>query len=608
MTDEPLNLDPKKRAELEAIVSEIENRGLTKAVIQDKAPQNDDELWQAVFDLSGWRIPRVSVCRELGHIAPFQIFADLYFDRRTDVLWIANRGAGKTTNSGLLHACKARYKPGYKSLVAGALAQQARRCHTAITRFTSKIQGELADDPTLREIQFRNGSAIENVVATVKALNGPHPYFSQLDEAELVKTTGGEDPFEEFLNMSQGDELYVAQNLLTSTRKWSFGRVQRIVKETDQSIRDGDTPAWDVCISCIFEVMQKVPNCGDGCGCDKVVKGTVERLNPETGVKERVPRTFMDVCGGRAKLSDGHIRLEDVHRRFRQLGISVWEAQMECLKPNPEGLVHMWLNERYLLDSWKPNPDYGMIIRTWDWGGTNPHAVLFSQLLRVDVDVPDGTGGTIRIPEGSLVTFDEIYGNKDKIGGIKRLAEKVVKRTRQWRTYGYDIEIAYDFCDPAGASARIDVKDVFIDMEENAPNFKHRKAPRVASIQKHVEWGEDGRLFFVQSMCQNTIDEFSGYHYKQNSDGTWSEDAVEFDDHAADSHRYGVWNLAKMLQNDKPMEVPSAVMHGKDLSPRVARKNDRDGAVEIDESYVVEAPSSTMSRSSIRSRPYRSVR
>lgn len=606
----PTSLSEQDRLELEALVIELEERGLTKGAIRAVGPETDDELWDAVYDLSGWKIPRVAVCIHLKHVAPFDIFADLYFNRRTDVLWIGPRGGGKTTMSALLHSAKARWNPGFKSLIAGALMQQAKRAYSVVTRFTAKLEDEVDGEPTRSEIKFKNGSWIENVVATIKALNGPHPHLSQLDEAELVKITGGEDPFEEFLNMSQGDHLYIAQNLLTSTRKWSFGRVQAIVKECEQAEKHGNDAPWDVCIFCVFEIMQNQPGCGTTCGCDKIVKGQKEVDNPETGEKEFVDRTFADVCNGRAKLSDGYMRIEDVHRRFKQLKKSVWEAQMECIKPNPEGLVHGWLHEGFMLGKWFPEPEYGPIFCSWDWGGTNPHAVLFHQYLKTPVTLTEKSisgefTSSITLDEGTIVTFDEIYGNKDEIGGITRLAKAVIKRKKEWHKHGFPIEFSNHPCDPAGSSARKDVEDAFVAAGEPRPNWWMRKAPRVDSLQKHVEFGEDGLLYIVKNMCPNLLDEMNGYHHKRNTDGTWSEDAVDFDDHACDSYRYMIWNLWRWIRNKPPGEGPGSKRRGESDKPV---RNGKIGPGGVNDSYVTEAPSSTISKRHVRTQRFGSTR
>src|SRR5690606_15752695 len=126
------------------------------------------------------------------------------------------------------------------------------------------------------ETTWVNQSVTEVVAGTIKGVNGPHPFFAQFDELELST----DEIFEEWQNMVQGNEVYKAQQLLSSTRKYAYGLIQSIVKECEEAQKQGIKPPWDVMIFCIFETLQNQPNCGvkdeEGnllCGCDKVIKG-----------------------------------------------------------------------------------------------------------------------------------------------------------------------------------------------------------------------------------------------------------------------------------------------------------------------------------------------
>jgi len=489
-------------------------------------PQTDDELWNAVHELTGYRIPRVAVCE--GHDSPFQIFADLYFERAFDVLMIGNRGGGKTTVSGFLHGAKCRWRPRYKSLIAGATEKQSGRAYTEFKRFMRKVHSEVVD--SLRSLtQWVNGSLLEVITATMKGVNGPHPHLAQFDEAELSTQL----IFEEFQNMAQGDDEYPAQNLLSTTRKFAFGIVQNIVKRVEEDLQEGNTPEWDLRIFCVFETMQNVPDCGSGCACASIVKGTWPVGHPLEGQ----PRTFESVCGGRAKRSDGFVRLEDVHRRFKRLSIDTWEAQQECLRPDPEGLVHRWLNMTHILTTWYPDPSFGDVYRAWDWGGTNPHAVLWCQLLRVPVEHE----GRI-FQEGSLICFDEFYRGDQM--SFTELGIRIGERTAQWWSYHYRFPVYQDICDPAGGVAKKDAAQGMEDQGHQAPNWHSRPTPRIESIKKHVEWGQDNRLYIVGPMCPNLLDEYSKAHRPLSKDGQpLSEDMAKVDDHALDAKRMLIWHL-----------------------------------------------------------------
>jgi hypothetical protein len=319
------------------------------------------------------------------------------------------------------------------------------------------------------------------------------------------------------------------------------------------------------------------------------------------------------VCGGKAYRSDGFVELDDVHRRFIQLSKSVWSAQQECLTPDVEGLVHKWIKEKHRLPMWTPYPQFGPIYRGWDWGGQNPHAIVWVQKLQVPIGMawyempPQYEGGPPRytltpilsdgdkreaayiLPEGALIQFDEHYGNAGILGEFSDLGIRAVLREVQWRQYGVTMKIEQDFCDPAGYIAKREVKKAirrlidqigseqpdskledlrYVDRdivgllyemgisfqelsadEIDIPEFKSIPAPRVESIRKHIELGEDDMIYIVPSMCPGTDDEYDVYHWIEPKPGqNMPEDAAKEDDHAMDAKRYLIWNLERSAE------------------------------------------------------------
>jgi hypothetical protein len=590
-------------------------------------PQTDAELLDAVENLTQYHIPRNAVCTEHGHTAPATTFCDLYYERVFDVLWIGNRGGGKTTNSGFLHGAKGHWKEGYSSALAGAQAHQGQRGYAEFKRFIRHVDNVIS---TLLSKTFWIGGGLTEVLGgTVRALNGPHPVLAQLDEAELIASM---QVFQEFLNMAQSTDQYQRQQLLTSTRKRAHGIVQQIVKEVDTAIRNGDKAPWRVDIFCVFETMAPVPNCRNApenagrpeselCSCDTVVKGT---WGPEEGAayakrfggpaKDR-PRSFADSCGGKAHRADGFVQLDDVQRRYTQLSRSVWEAQQECLTPDVEGVVHKWVKDRHRLPSWIPWPEFGPVGRGWDWGGQNPHAIVWNQRLEVAVgmvwqDVPTADGvrqvlvpilsdeddrePAYVIPAGAYVQFDEIYGTASEVGEFSTLGLRAVLNEVRWRQLGVEIVVGKDYCDPAGYIAKREVKKAVnslieqigrvedggeYDVEVQAlmyemrithdqlarspirvPEFSSRPAPRYESIRKHIELGEDDMLYYVPSQCPGTDDEYDAYHWLEQKPGkNTPEDAAKEDDHAMDAERYYLYGSERDADTGAPSDAPTAL-------------------------------------------------
>lgn len=603
-----------------AALMQAEQRGLMKTGKRKArvlGPQTDEELLDAVLELTGVRIPRNTVCVEHGHVAPAKTFCDLYFERARNVLWIGNRGGGKTANSGILHGAKGYWNENYSSALAGAIEKQAHRGYAEFRRFTRQL-GDAILDSLMSKTNWANGTVTEVIGGTVRQLNGPHPYFAQLDEVELSSN----EAYQEFLNMAQGDAFHMAQQLLTSTRKKAHGLVQQIVKEVDAAIKDGVEPPFRVDIFCVFETMQQVPNCrtapenadrpeSELCECHLVRKGEWEKGKP---------RTFDQVCGGRAYRADGFVRLDDVHSRFRALSQAVWEAQQECLRPSTEGLVHKWYDHRYRLDQWQPHPMFGPIYRGWDWGGENPHAIVWLQRLTNDVaidiegnpllDEHDEDFETHRVLKaGSIIQFDEIFGNAQAMGEFSTLGIRASLRLLQWHSYGFPIQIEGDYCDPAGLVAKREVRKAVaqlaeavdqnrltsehlelmahygIDPEELTgemfvpPSFKSPPVPREESIRKHIELGTDGLIYLVEAMCPNTGDEYDVYHWEEPKEGkNLPEDAAKVDDHSMDAKRYAIWSIVRGLGKAKAEQPQAAVYERRTPMPEPAPVGSKFGA------------------------------
>lgn len=551
-------LSPAEQLMVAVILAQLEEQGVDvgQLGIQEiQGPQTKEELWQAVYELTGYRIPRKAVCK--NHHAPLDMFWEMYIGEVEDALWIGNRGGGKTTLSGFLHGAKCRYNPGYESTIAGAMKLQSKRAYAEFQRFVAKLADEILGEPMASETNWGNGSKTEVIGGTIKQLNGPHPHFAQFDEVELTTIV----ELEEFENMAQGDAKYAAQTLLTSSRKKASGLVQALVNEIREAIAAGNEPPRELRIFCVWETVQNVPNCMNGCGCDKVVKG-----HHQDGTE----RTFADMCGGKLKDSDGFVPLRDARKRFLKMSKRTWEAQQECKEVALEGIVHYWWDaDLYGLQRWEPHPELGPVYRSWDWGGTNPHSVHWSQVLKVPVEWE----GEI-IPEGVIVTFDELYYSDKNIQGKKgfgALGIRVFERTRKWAEWGYPFDVEYDFCDPAGATAKSDVKEAAkrgLDIHNKQvgwpmPRFKSIPATIEESVEKHVEWGDDGLIRVVIPFCPMLVEQYEDYSWPERKPGQPpARKPIQVDDHAVDDDRYKVWNLYKLGKRSKrESEAPAASDH-----------------------------------------------
>lgn len=442
--------------------------------LEEAGPQTRDELHAWLIDTLGLDIPRVSVCPE--HDAPFDFLADLFFEETEDgdpvgaALLMANRGGSKTFLVALLHWLNSKFKPGCESCTFGATEAQSLRAYSHLKHWIYDDQGERKPEiagSIMRETIWRNGSRVEVLAGTPEAVNGPHPQKAHADEIELMR----EDTWKESRNMTISKQLpngrvIRPQDISTSTRKGPNGRMQQLIDEIEQAIRDGFKPPRKLYQWCIFETAAQVPNCQvalgldpndldyQGCDCHVIRRGEWE---------DGKPRLLRDICKGGFYKSRGWQPKEDVNKQFTENDQETFEIQQLCAKPEMKfHYVPSWSDERHCIRNYVPDPALGPIFLAVDWGGTNPSAVNWYQRLKYDIEVEawlqplEDQNRKIKVAlrPGTIVCFDEIY--KAEIGAT-RLADMVIAREARYRQqFGPDWKVEERFADPQGKMARKD--------------------------------------------------------------------------------------------------------------------------------------------------------
>ena len=427
-------------------------------------------------------------------------------------------------------------------------------CYTHMQKLIDTIDpkhAELAKDPTQTETRWSNGSTVEILPGTMNAVNGPHPQKLHLDEVELF------DPevLEEAANMPQAKELASgriseAQIIRTSTRKRATGMMQQIVDEANEAKLQGKKPQTHVLTWCVFETARRVPNCQvaypdqtcEGCNCHDVVKGTWD---------DGSPRTLRDVCQGKLARSNGWITFTTIQTTFTSVSRAVWEAQQECKRPSTQGLVvPQFARERNVVMDYDPDPDNGPIFMSVDFGGTNPHAVNWYQLTKHELVGKNVNGYELRIPEGSLVAFDEIY--RAEIGNA-RLATLIVEREKAWRERHSSFRVLHRFYDTQSKVGKLDFAQHVPPLR--LQNFVPKDVRE--EVKLVVERVDDGKLFVDGSRCVNWIDEIESWHYPKKRAGMVDDPDKPVDDfdHCMSALRYLISNLrhvAKMQGKRRP--------------------------------------------------------
>lgn len=445
--------------EMLAAHSELERK------LEEEGPQNDDELHAWLIAELGIDVPRTAVCED--HDPPFTFLADLYFERTDAALLMANRGGSKTFLVAVLHWLNSKFKPGCESCTFGATEAQSLRAYAHLKGWIYDEEGEKRPEiasSIMRETHWRNGSKVEVLPGTKTAVNGPHPQKAHADEIELMD----DETWKESRNMTvskrlPSGDLIKPQDIATSTRKGPTGRMQELIDEISDAIKSGMSPPRKLYQWCIKETAAQIPNCRvarpdlpeeEKCQCHTIQKGEWEPGKP---------RLLMHICDGDFYKSRGWQPPEDVIKHFRENDPETFAVQQLCQKPEMQfHYLPTYTEQRYGIKVYPFDPELGPCFTSTDWGGTNPHAVGWYQLLNYEIEVemflstPE-TPIMRRLKEGTLVRFDEIY--KAEIGN-EALGQLVIEKEQQYREAFPGFKISKRFADPQGKAARLDWKNM----------------------------------------------------------------------------------------------------------------------------------------------------
>jgi hypothetical protein len=573
---------------LRAIVRRVQT--LSRKLRYD-GPQNDDELHAWVEQNLGVNIPRVAVCSD--HVAPFTFLADLYFERTSAGLALANRGGSKTFIVACLHFLNSTYKPGCESMSFGATEGQGQRCYQHIEdwcykrdeetgRRTNIVKDFIQDKPLKSHTVWKTGSRVEVVAGSENAVSGPHPAKAHADEIDMMEeavwnqsrgmavSLPAKGPLPSFMSHFHG--VIPPQDIASSTRNSTKGRMQKILDEIFEDIKAGDIPQFDVYVWCIWETIQENPNCQCApkearqarlkelglnpdslCECHRVAKGQWGMDAPASHlVGEK--RRLVHVCAiydnsdptntkpidGKGFHSRGWKPPVDLIRTFKRNTPGTWTLQHECREGKDENTyIPNWSLAEYGIRHYEPHPLYGPIYQGVDWGTDHPACVLWFQYLTAEVPALDFNYQPIWLSPGTYVLFKEIY-----VAGIstETLAQRVIQQEERWR---YELEspqwsVKGRFCDPAGAGDRLTFFNY--GMKSGWPYKTRNKQRMIENVQNLVI---DDRFAVDVDQAEMFCEEVEIWQKNPKTD----KELDKFN-HAMAAWRYGISN-AEVLEGAK---------------------------------------------------------
>lgn len=191
------------------------------------APQTDDELHQAVWELTGMRIPRVACCS--NHSSPFDALAEAYFARAPISVWKASRGFGGKTKLLSILAFLEQVFLGASVTLLGGSGEQSARVHEYMIEFWNAPGAPrhlLIGDPSHRQTRLTNGGRVRALMASQRSVRGAHPQRLRCDEIDEIKL--------EILDASFGQPMgrpgIPSQVTMSSTQQYADGTMATIMK------------------------------------------------------------------------------------------------------------------------------------------------------------------------------------------------------------------------------------------------------------------------------------------------------------------------------------------------------------------------------------------
>lgn len=355
--------------------------------------------------------------------------------------------------------------------------------------------------------EFKNGSIVEIITATLTGVNSPHPQKAFIDEIELIDW----NILQEAMSMAKSKGDIKAQTIMTSTQKFAGGVVSKILREAEQ--RELKVYEW-----CIWEVVEPLPK-------DRYLRQKVLETFPE------MPKKIIEL-GDKKR---GFYKWEDLIQKKLSLDPEVWETQWLCRKPGRTGVVYpQFLNQPYpkghVLAREVDFNKQIYIFEDFGFAENHPDVVLF-----VEVDKE----------KQSIYIFDELYF-VGKIGDyiVSRVAEKL-------REYGMDIQrfdgkynfnryIAGWITDPHNLTEMAVRKNLGCPILEPLKNSKLYAVKNGISLVRRKLQNKE---ILFHPRCKKAIGEFEVYRRKPLPNGDFSEEPEKKNDHAPDAVRYGLIRL-----------------------------------------------------------------
>ena len=462
-----------------------------------KRPRTDDELWEFIYKTWSIKFPRKAPVK--GHDSVFQFVADMFFERESSAVLLANRNGGKTFAVALIAVLDSIFKPGCETASVAAIMSQTQKGYRHFLRFIKEPKIWPYIHKTIQSnTKFVNDSMVEILTGTISGVNSPHPNKANADEVELMKW----EVLQEFMSMSKGDpeKGIKARDIFTSTRKYIYGSMQRIL----DMIEEGEMTGTKIYTWNIIGVLETFKL--------KDIEKYKDIVKTDSNGSKI---SFYEILKPYAGKTDGFYSIEDAAGKFSKMTLDTWRTQWTNEKPSREGLIYYMFDQSKHTDntSWHKWHEH---FCGQDFGTTNPNVAL-------------------------LIEYDSIKETYYVLAEDYSYKTPITKATEEtYIEWCDDYNVEAWICDTRGAGQILEMNRVFAKqgMDEIA------EAAPATKIEDGIELIrgllESGRLIIDKERCPKLLKEIDQlYHYKEGTDV-----AEKMDDHGCDALRYALeWHM-----------------------------------------------------------------
>lgn len=460
--------------------------------LQALRPTTPMQLRRFVETGFGMRLPAARPPGEVG--GAFDYLADSYFDRPGDAVVWANRGGGKTMLGAAATLLDLLFKPGIQVRILGGSLQQSEKMYEHLRLFLDQPLlreggGVLAKPATRRGVVLQNGSRVELLACSERAVRGTRVQVLRCDEVDVMKRDVWDAAQLVTRSADCGGRIVPGRVEAFSTMHEVAGLMSELTKSENHRLY-----RWNA--------MDVVARCPPTLSCE--------------GCK------VWDDCQGRAKQADGHLPVQDMIDQRARLSDGLWDAEMMCRRPATRSAVYPKFNPDDFVEDVEPwrLPVGGVWYGGMDFGLRNETVVLWAWAMSRRPDAPLHLAGE--------------YIAKERILSDNLAAANTAARM-------HDLPVLEDLyalsVDPAGKQRSSQTGRSEVDFLRQAGcAVRTPKAPVRLGIEAVLR-RMDHRLLRIHPRCTGLIEALQKYRYdpdRPNNENPLKEGS----DHACDALRY----------------------------------------------------------------------